>query len=98
MRAADFATAGSPPFGAGLFCCVGAEKDVDAELVLRMKRVLDGRAGPRGAFDVEVIPNETHGSVSYPFVHHAMEWLCQRWAVHDAADGDAKAQRLVSTT
>ena len=66
-----------------------------------MKRVLDGRpAGAQGlveSVEVEVLQGETHGSVSYPFVHHAMEWLRPRWAVFDANDGDAKAKALVDS-
>ncbi len=90
------AARGSPPYTAGVYCCVGGEKDVDPGLVQRMKAVLDSREGPRGVCDLEVIPGETHGSVSYPFVHHALEWLRPRWASWDAQEGDEKAQLLVA--
>ena len=104
MRAPDAATVGSPPYGAGVYCCLGAEKDVDPELIYRMKQILDGRRGAGtsgvgghkgGGVEVVVLEGETHGSVSYPFVHHAMEWLRPRWAVFDAIEGDNKAQALL---
>ena len=97
-RAAAAPTAdaiGSPPYGADVFVCHGAEKDGDPELFLRFKSVLDSRRGPRGLVDLEAIAGETHGSVSYPFVHHAFEWLKPRWAAWDAAEGDEKARRVV---
>jgi len=73
------AGSGSPPYEAGVFVCIGAERDVDEALVRRFQRTLDARSGPRGEVSVEVIPGETHGSVSYPFVHHALDWLKPRW-------------------
>ena len=70
---------GSPPFAADVFVCLGGEKDVDPEVMARFKRALDSRPGPRGEVCVEIVPGESHGSVSYPFVHHALEWLKPRW-------------------
>ena len=95
-RAASAPGGGSPPFGADVFCCVG-EKEGGAELVLRMKDVLDDRDGRKGEVAVEVVPNETHGSVSFPFVHKSMDWLRPRWAKVDANENDdAKARKLVN--
>ena len=95
MSRPDAHTTGSPPYSSGVFCCIGAERDVDQDMIRRFQRVLDDRSGPRGEVTVEVLAGETHGSVTYPFVHHALEWLTKRWAVFDAADGDAKATRLL---
>ena len=33
----------------------------------------------RGEVTIDVVPHEKHGSVSYPFVHHALDWLKERW-------------------
>jgi hypothetical protein len=32
---------------------------------------------------VEVVEGETHGSVSYPFVHRALAFLKERWQRFD---------------
>jgi hypothetical protein len=74
----EYASRGSPPYAASVFCCIGAEKDVNEELIRRFKETLDARAGPRGEVKVEVVPGETHGTVSYPFVSKALDWLAAR--------------------
>lgn len=75
----DAPSTGSPPYTADVFVCFGAEKDVSEEGMRRLQATLDGRDGPRGQVTLEIIPGETHGSVSYPFVQHALDWLTPRW-------------------
>lgn len=70
---------GSPPYAADVFCCVGSEEGAAPDNAARLKAVLDGRTGPRGEATVDVVPSENHGSVSYPFVSHALDWLKERW-------------------
>lgn len=78
---------GSPPFNAGVYCCLGSlearevthEGTRYASACHRLQSVLDGRPGPRGDVVVDVVEGETHGSVSYPFVHRALAFLKERW-------------------
>ena len=103
-RAGDDA-AGSPPFGAAVFCCLGGAEakevsvasDDGARLVTypsnchRLKAVLDGRqTGPRVDVVVDVVEGENHGSVSYPFVVRALGFLKERWRRLDEAGGVAQ--------
>ena len=70
--------AAAPPHAAAVYCCVGSEEATEA--AHRLKEALDSRTGePKGEVTVEVRQGETHGSVSYPFVHRAMEVLKERW-------------------
>eukprot|EP00908_Phaeocystis_cordata_P020202 Transcript_3187.p1 GENE.Transcript_3187~~Transcript_3187.p1 ORF type:complete len:361 (+),score=94.18 Transcript_3187:71-1084(+) len=78
---------GSPPFNAGVYCCLGSlearevthEGTRYASACHRLQSVLDGRPGPRGDVVLDVVEGETHGSVSYPFVHRALAFLKERW-------------------
>lgn len=64
------------PYG-DVYCCAGSEEGTES--VLRLKDCLDSRPGPHGECQVEIVQGETHGSVSYPFVHRALEWLKTKW-------------------
>ena len=69
----------APPHAAAVFACVGGEETTGADTCARLKAALDARRGHVEPVFVDVVPNEDHGSVTYPFVSRAMNFLKTRW-------------------
>lgn len=92
-------TRASAPHAAAVYCCVGSEESTDA--AARLREVLDRRrGGPKVPVRLDVLQGETHGSVSYPFVHRAMDFLKARWQLagvllRRATAGDAEQMACV---
>lgn len=75
----------APPHAAAVYCLIGSEESPSpgisgSDALYQLKSALDSRTGADVVpVSVEVATGETHGSVSYPFVNRAMEFLKDRW-------------------
>ena len=78
-------TSCAPPHAAAVYCLIGSEESPSpgipgSDALYKLKSALDSRTGADVVpVTVEVASGETHGGVSYPFVHRAMEFLKDRW-------------------
>lgn len=66
--------AARPPLRAEVLVCAGGEADVDVGMLERFRDALMSRGDPLTC-ELQVVPGESHGSVSYTFAARALAWL-----------------------